>query len=240
MKNKFIKQLLSSLLAGVLFVFSCSAGALELVAEGIVNLLPADKISETLHAELEKTAVINKDKATEKTVPVVIWYTDIDYEQIERTVKKTTGLTLNNIAVDMELPPVPLIHSLEEGTKESKQEMQAYLERTKELRQQEQAQTDTYIMAKRETARNEYQKSSAKVISEVAIEESDLIFNSRYAPMVVAELTPAEIMVAAKNSRVLSIDYYVEPEIEVCTPQSDSVKANTKVNKLYSNLGLTG
>lgn len=70
------------------------------------------------------------------------------------------------------------------------------------------------------------------------IDEDDIVFVSRYAPMIIANLTNEEIRNLSRSSEVISMDYHVEPEFEASDniPTNITSELNPSLNTIVDSL----
>lgn len=238
--KKCIYSVISVIMAVVMVVLSALSpvGAIgDIIADDEATLNPgtnnADKIDPALK---EKMAEASPDEK----IPVAIWYEDIDQEQVDELTTQKVGFSQEEVALDYEMPSTALLNDLEAEKDGADAELEAYMERTKLQRESERKRTDEYIMTRREFSRAKYNEKSANIIKDLSLNESDITFNSQYAPMIIAELTSSEINVIEKKFTIDSISYYEHKE-----PESMSIETaieTTGVNMVNesSALGLTG
>ncbi len=187
-------------------------------------------------ALLEKMETASPDEK----IPVAIWYTDIDQDNVDKLTVNKVGYTQDDIALTYEMPSTELISDLEKGEDGAADEMQAYLKRTEAKRERERKRTNEYVMTRREFSREKYNEKSTIVVKDMSIEEKDIIFTSQYAPMIFAELTVLQINSIKLNSYIENI-YFNEEKEEI--PESiETALDAAKVNEVNSNssLGLSG
>lgn len=145
----------------------------------------------------------------EERIPVYIWYTDIDQNLVEETVKEDYGLSLETIRVDYEMPSSELITAYKNGEENAKKEISEYFERTKDNREKEKELTDKYVLSRRDVSMSRYSQKSSEIISDFNIDESNITFKSSYAPAIVANLTVSEIERLKTDNRIEEIGYYI-------------------------------
>ncbi|MBQ8001312.1 MAG: S8 family serine peptidase [Ruminococcus sp.] len=221
----------SMVLAIVLMVLSVCApiGALE-----TVSTTNEDKIDSALK---EKMATASPDEK----IPVAIWYADVDQDNIDKLTAEKVGFTQDDVAVAYEMPSTELLASLEAEEAGATDEMQSYLKRTERQREQERKRTDEYIMTRREFSREKYNAKSADIIKDIKINDEDITFKSQYAPMIIAEITKSEISKLKTVEDIISVAYYKEPEVGVCTEiTADNIKNYLKYDDVVQKFTLTG
>lgn len=197
---------------------------------------PQDVIGENLKL------VMSEAEENEK-IKVYIWYKDIDQNEVDRLTTKETGLSPESCEVITEFPSADVWASLEKGDKNAQKQMDEYMLRTKNAREKERNRTDTYSKKHREIANEKYRQKSQKIRQELYISESENVFSSEFAPMIIAEMTKDEILRASNNSNVEEINLYIE--MEAVNPSVDadegiSAKQSMGLSDVYSVYGLTG
>ena len=167
-----------------------------------------------------------------KKIEVAIWYKDVNQNQIDTLTKQRIGYDVDSVALDYEMPSPILIDKLKNDDPKAEAEMKEYLEFTSKQRQAEKQRTDNYIQTRREISRGKYNEKSSQIINEIDLSSNDIIFNSQYAPMIIAKLTKEEIEKFSKDERIEDISYYEEEEHIECT--EESVLGTTGVNDIRS------
>ena len=103
--------------------------------------------------------------------------------------------------------------SAEESGKTNEVAESMFLEwkaQTADQREQERQRTDKFIEVSRRISREKYIEMNASNLNKLGLEESSIIFFSRYSPMTIVELQTNEIVAAAETSVVTFIDFYEE------------------------------
>lgn len=202
LRNKAIYSLVSMTLAIIMIVLPV---ATPISAVDFVSASKQTKIDPLLR---EKMAEASADEK----IPVAIWYTDVDQTQIDSLTKDRVGFDAESVALDYEMPSLVTMNSAKEGDAQATAELQDYFQRTERQREIEKQRTDEYVMTRREISRDKYNEKSARVIKEAEIPQKSIGFSSQYAPMIIAELTVAEITEISANSNVEAV--YYEEEVE--------------------------
>ena len=235
-----VKRGISWVLCAILLLSPLTVGA------SLEELVPALSWKEKLSADVV-SRMEAADTAAAETIPVYVWLKDISQTLVDAQVERETGLTRESLSVVTEAIPDSLVQSLyalsagEQPTVNVADEMQTYLERTEPLRAVERQRTDTYIMARREIAREEYVEKNDGVLAACEIPQADVLFRSQYAPMLILSLTPAQIETVAKHPQVESVEPYVEPEETVDTASTLSgLVEYSGISQIHTELGLTG
>ncbi len=236
-----VKRGISWVLCAILLLSPLTVGA------SLEELVPALSWKEKLSADVV-SRMEAADTAAAETIPVYVWLKDISQTLVDAQVERETGLTRESLSVVTEAIPDSLVQSLyalsagEQPTVNVADEMQTYLERTEPLRAVERQRTDTYIMARREIAREEYVEKNDGVLAACEIPQADVLFRSQYAPMLILSLTPAQIETVAKHPQVESVEPYVELEATLDytgTPPADMIEYNG-ISRIHDEIGLDG
>ena len=188
--------------------------------------------------------IYEKITDTDTKVPVYIWLTDVDHEDVIADTEETLGYGEEDLAVIDENFSDELafsVSSLSETDDESvSDELAKYLKKTEKKRKAEKEKTDKYIEKKREKYRDKYNEKSKDFLEKAKISDEDIIFRSQYTPMIIAELTEKQIKKVAKSDEVSSIILYEvlffsEPSIEI-----GAYIESTKISDIKNNLNLYG
>lgn len=177
---------------------------------------------------------------TDEEIPVYVWYQDIDQEEVEEQTEKATGTSR------LDLDKMITVEENDESTDDLDLDM--YLEKTEDQRQEVADLTEEFINTQRTLAKEAYQEQYEEINEEFEIEEEKVLYKSKCAPMVIARIKCGEIEQLVKGEQVQNIDLYeaVDVESEGCNFKiNESVKSITK-NALYKEkveiqtTGLTG
>lgn len=231
MKKSWLKKAVAVLLTLVLCCFPLELYAAQ---ENTGAIKPEDKISKELKLKLAEL----KKSGFEEKVPVWIWYDDINQKQVNKETEEQTGLTEENIAVGFKMPDAALLNRLKNEQPGSQEQMREYLRQTAVGRKLEEQRTDLYVMKRRELSREKYEKKSKKLTNDMALNASDVLFESRYTPSLIVQLSYRQIMSAAQNSNVVSLDLHLESEWEDMSWESLNTASNAA--KTRNLTGLTG
>ena len=184
------------------------------------------KISEKVWEKLETT------KATEK-IPVWIWFTDIDHQEVEKRVQENTGLSADTLAVSFAPIADELKRELEEDIERqdsiSEETLSSYIRETEEQRNQERHQTKTYIREQRAVVRDAYVKKNQDVVEKLDLLSEDIIFQSELTPSVIVCLTKERILEVAQFSDVVSVEFCeseVSGDTQLCDKNIQLMKEN--------------
>lgn len=176
---------------------------------------------------------------TEK-IPVYIWYQDIDQTVVDNEVEKELSYNIDDISVDFEMPSYELIEKAMNSDVDSHKEIDNYLSKTKTSRAKEKIKTDNYLSKRRSLSRTEYNKKSNDILKEFSIDSENIIFNSQYAPMIIAELTVSQIEDLKKSDSIKRLSLFKELVEEEQSIDSAIETANVDMLKDINILGLTG
>lgn len=83
-----------------------------------------------------------------------------------------------------------------------------------------------------------YAEKSDKIKDIADIDDTNIIFDSQYAPFIICELSKSQINKLNKDTRIEEIGYFEEPLLTECSVES--VTGTTGQSKLETLLGLTG
>ena len=148
------------------------------------------------------------------------------------------GFAKGEIPQNIKMPSIETLYNIRDNPDKKEQYVKNYLNETSYNRNTELQLTNRYISKRREISRNQYIEKSDIIINNIDIQDKDIIFRSRYAPMIVAELNCDTIQRITKMSDIVELDYYFEPEIQLCS--DSSVPYTTNQYLLENDLGLTG
>lgn len=154
-----------------------------------------EKISADVWTQIRSDNSLPDDK-----IPVTVWQKDIDQARVDQDVETRTGLNENTLAV--------ISNASLDLTAENRPEMA--LKAEKAARALEKEQTDTYLTERRALAKERTTAKNDQLLHAQNIDKADVLFESRYAPMVILRLTPDEIETMARDERVESIAPYTE------------------------------
>lgn len=229
-----MKKIVRSLISVILAFVICFSSIIISMAENKVHW--KDKIDENIYAEAAEKDVV---------IPVYIWLTDVDHEEVIAETENTLGYGEADLEVvdeDISEELAAAICSLSEKEDDSvADELQEYMQKTEKKRKAEKEKTDKYISEKRNNYKEKYNKKSKDFLEKAKISEDDIIFRSQYAPMIIAELTIKQIEKVAKSDEVTDISLYEEfiASPQAVTATMDEVKSSTNIDKIH-DIGLTG
>lgn len=215
---------------------------LVLVLAFMSTLFPAIAITQQNEQPVEiiesDLSEIMLNSSTNDTIPVSIWYKDIDQNVVDAQVKEKTGLSVYNIAVDLSMPSIELMNVYRRSDANANEIAEGYFSRTAPQRKLERKRTDEFINTRREVSVKQYDAMSKKIIADFGIKNDHIEFISRYAPMIIANLTTPEIKELEKDRRIQSVSYYQEPVESTCTVES--VYGTANIDLTSDLFGLTG
>lgn len=178
-----------------------------------------DKVTPQLMERLE--AADNNEIIT-----VYVWMSDIDRGDVENQVYKETGYNMYNIEQKYETVSEE-IFKFSPNSVQSRRMITENIELTAEARAKELKATDTYIESQRRLTRNAYDTLNAENTDTLNIDEENIIFSSQYAPMIIADLTAAQIKTVAGSSNSQILDLYVEKQLSA-SPAEVTVTNNAE------------
>jgi hypothetical protein len=169
------------LLALVLVI---SLGLISATESSSIDDIPTSSVSKITEELQEKLDQLENDD----NVSIYIWTADIDYEAVEDEVESITGFREESFQTDAN---------------------EMYSERSEEERDELSQNVDSYIMTKREISSREYGILNTDFV-ENHIPNANIIFQSQFAPMIIAEVTKADVFRLAELEDVWHLDLYVE------------------------------
>lgn len=256
--KQVLKKVLSLLSVLFLVGIPCISRAAADNESSVSSISWENKISEALRAALNEAE--DNDK-----IPVSLWYHDIDQEAVDTAVLNQTGLTRETIGAGIPSPDPSVLQALsreaaEQNTTEQQNQLRLdmvdYMQHTSAKRVLERQRADRYLMQRRAVSRAAYTKAntSARMILDIAV--TDVIFESQYAPMLIAEMTKADILAAARHDEIESFDIYISEsasiempsEVDILegnnnTPENpdwNRLREEMSLDKLYNITGLSG
>lgn len=196
--------------------------------------LQEGKISVPLLQEIDRLRLQSTDG---QSLPVWIWYKDIDQKRVTQEAEKQTGLTEKTLPVEYKMPDSALLSALQNEQPDARQ-MQDYLRQTAVGRKLEQERCENYVMKRREISRTQYCEKSSQLLDNISLKQSNIIFRSEYAPAIIAKVDMSQIQELADSDEVEALYFYEEEKAEKCG--IESVSESTGLNRAYSKTGLTG
>ncbi len=167
----------------------------------------------TAYIDPQLKEVLSAATATD-LIPVDIWLYEIDTNKVEEKVLEKTGFSKASLA--NEKTAAEVTHA----------EVDAYIE------------TERAVYAEAQTEQSEaFLNKHSKVFGSRTSAGGNLLFVSRYAPVIQAELTPAQIATMAKDLSVSGI--YYSPDLEAI-PVSNVADNVTEAGFTRDYSGLTG
>lgn len=170
----------------------------------------------------------NKDR-----LPVYIWYEDINQDLVNKKTKEVTGLTAEECSI------IESYSKMKNNilSNNDKKALEKYIKATDETRKEEKEKVEKYILARRKIASEMYAEKSKRLIKGISIDNKNIDFKSKLAPLIIADLTAEEIKKANNIDCTEIIGYYEETECVEDTINSaisisnvDEINANTLLN----------
>ena len=239
MKRILCVLIITSILIGTINIAVCA----DII---ILNDYSENKISSDLYEKMQSV----------KKLKVCIWYSDINYDIVEKNIKKKLGFTKRDLEFNSPNLSPNEFDSLIEANKNPYESsaisngiLSDYLEENGETIKLEQLATNAYISNERSIAKAMYMEASNQIMQKHSINDNDIIFNSRYAPMIIAELSPDDIIALSQDSDVLSIEYFDDVslvsndesyEYDYSWGDIDTYMSTTGIVKLRNASKLTG
>ncbi len=168
-------------------------------------LNPANKMDEVL---LEKISTI----ADNERIPVWVWLTDIDTDELENAIEMQTGLSqqtlVQNRAQINDNATVSTLSSFPTTSTDDK--LTAYLSSTKTQREELADDTQVYLTAKKTLAKQRYETANTSKIRQLGISTNKINYQSKLTPSFIAYLTKDEILETAQSANVVEMGYFGE------------------------------
>lgn len=196
---KKIRKLISALLTVVLLVNLSSYYSTAIIA-------PEDSVATNNKISIELSKVIeSSDK--EDIISTMVWFEDINPEPINALAEKNIGVTQEEI--QKMVKSIPEIDSSVFGLDGDAytKAINNYRAKTKEQRFEILSVQNKLILERRKLKTVEYQKHNALQATNAHIAKTNIDFVSSFSPVVIANLTPAEIYNLSKNDNVSFIGY---------------------------------
>lgn len=204
--------------------------------ESTVKKAWKDKVSTELYNK-----VVTCDDENEK-ISVYVWYKDINKEKVEEKVEEETGLKKDEIRTMFAVPTIELwseVANFSMGSEDEleviRHKMEEYLKKTEEIRKKESENVEKYLTEWRRSAKEFYKERSSEVERNLEIEQKKIDFTSQYVPMMIVEMTCAEIKEAAENDTIENMDLCEEKEMVTTANNSLSdMKSINGFNEMYA------
>lgn len=178
-----------------------------------------------------------------EVINIAIWLSDIDQNEVSNITEEILGYSLENAEINYRLPKTDLMKNLEnydeiefDKKKLVKQQMETYLNETKDARSEERKKTNRYIFKRREVSREKYCAYLEKQIEELNINSEKIEYLSKYAPMIVMNATKEDI-IELQNKHGIERIYLNDFGYEDCTLETAEAASNIDTVK---EIGLTG
>ena len=226
MKNKYVFSLMTMIIFCCLLTQMIVADAIIINSE---KTLPY-KISEDLLGAMITAG-------DDELIPVYLWYNDIDQEEAEKITENKIGYSKEEIVAKAEQSAseevLTEISAMRQANMTTNEEINRYLDVTKDIRAKEAEYTDLYITTKRNTEKSLYQSASDSLITKMNIGEENTIFKSKFAPMLILKLNKEKIMEISRDKEISSLSLFKKYTIVDCstTQQWENVKETTNINK---------
>lgn len=177
---------------------------------------------------------------TEKndTIPVCIWYEDIDQEQVNEQTFIETGLRID----DCDITPSLDVNRGLTDLDGSSDIISEYLKSTTESREREEEITDTYRNSHMNIAIDMYNTKSNNLVRKLGIENDKICFKSELAPMIIANLSVDEINSIKNSDEIIDLSLSVSREIADDDNPDYNNRSNNNIDEsilnAYESIGL--
>ena len=178
--------------------------------------------------------LLNEYKNQDNKLVVYIWFKDIPEEEIEMKATEISSITLDEIEeLDSKVPDANIDLNSAKGDLLFKE----YLESTKQMRLNINKMLGEYIMTRRNVATELYSKNNTYCEKDCGINEKEIIYSSKYSPVLIASLSLSEVEKIAKNENVVSVEFRGD-----MTSFEESYYGEYAIDADYLkvNVGLTG
>lgn len=188
-RNQIKRNLVKNIIISIMCIIISLQSSMFTFADDITSYNKALNLNDIINqAKIDPEIYDNVD--SKGLVSVYIWLEDIEENQLEECVEKEIGFNKN----DLELNKMKDFKNFSNSNKE---------------RQEFNEKTDKYIDSKRKNAKEMHKNKKQDIVVLDSISDN-IIYESEYAPLVMAELTVEEIEVVAESEAVVEIGYYSE------------------------------
>jgi len=213
------KKMLSFLLAVIIIVLS--------VTSSTAVIAPEDSISAQVQwmYKIDDVLLDKMSNAAETDlIPVWVWMTDIDMEQLDKDIETRTGVSQQKLEtaraeIGFDVSTVTAYDLSDIDSSAS-----AYREATKAQREQIANDTQVYLAAKKSLASQRYTTANTAKIRQIGVSNNRIDFQSTLTPSFIAFLTKAEIIETAQSDNVVEMGYFSEYDAEL-TPAPTQARA---------------
>ena len=209
--------------------------ALSLLA---VSILPvfAESVTVFDNSSVEGESKIDKgllkkinEGDKDERFSVIVWYKDINQSKVtEKAIQETASIISKRFELPDNDSSLNYLNSI------------ALSEKVNSLSDDTYNTNEIYIETRRKIASQHYQDLSKSLISKSKISYKNIVFCSRYAPMLIANLTVGEVKNLASVFETDSISEYEEIAYEPATIATASANVSIDDIGIDSDLGLTG
>ncbi|MDO5148629.1 MAG: S8 family serine peptidase [Oscillospiraceae bacterium] len=209
------------------------------------SVMAAAEYKEITDEPIISDAVLKEMKSGKSEIPVIIWRNSVSDKDIEGQVKEKIGFTINDLEEKYDLPSPELINELSKAAQGDAKEylevlMKSHMDLTASSRKKENEKTELYLKTRRSIVSEIYSEKTQEFIEKTEIDNKSVLFSSNYAPMMICNLTPAEIKLVSENDDVEEIELYTDDKEGDCAFPSTNVKSVMGINKINQYLNLTG
>lgn len=179
---------------------------------------------------------------SQEKIPVCIWAEDINQQLVEHSVEKELGFSkadLLNESVELVSNSIQSVNEWDILASEDysfEQSVQMYLQATEADRKKAQERVNKYIATRRRVAKEAYTAHNEALVTQLNLQEDEIVFVSRYSPMIIAEM-PASKIARANVDEIASIDLYdsremIASDVELINTETDrAVVLNAEENE---------
>ena len=229
--NKLLKLLAIFLAVGVFCNFNIS------------NII----LNATEDSEYSKISqeIIEQHRTGNNEIKVVIWNYTVPESTISKMIEDETGLSLDDLDEEYGVPSQKLLEELNMAANDSpskypKTLMERHMDLTAGARAREKDKTDKYLECRKKCLSELYSDMNNKFVEKAGIEDSSVIYISKYLPVVACTLNYENIVDISLMDEVEEITLFSECEQVDCSFPNTDMKAIMGVDDIYNILSLTG
>lgn len=179
---------------------------------------------------------------------VYIWFNDYNEEIVEKEIENILGYSYEDIEESYTAPSKELIEHLNLASKGDPDEylselMKNHLELTETERNNEKNKTENYLKVRREVIKKYNTKYLNSITDKLKLDDKDLIYASKYLPVLICNLSDDEILNAANCNDVEAISKYENFDIQLSSANLSDIqdaKEELGIEQINNLINLTG
>ena len=244
LRKKSLYSLISVFIAVLMIVLSALSpvGALSgTITNNDTAQKPVTNISDKIDSVLKEKMA---EASPEEKIPVAIWFSDIDKEELETEVEKTCGISKRDITITQTntIEDTQLYQAIDS---KNATVLRNYVNDRIDASAEQRAMKKLYNSTLRSVASEIYTAHNESIVSSADISTEDIIFLSKLTPFMIAEVESSKITELSNNENILNMGYYNDNIVSL--PSSSASDENYTENMAAMNLdkavekyGLTG